>query len=350
MTKLPSLDAIDFSQSDGSFSFRENNYHFKKYLDIYFFKNETDSSYNYIYSLPIYSDYLIEQFRQCSQQEIEEFLQKGVNIYRCVQYNETIFRFAECGIGEYYSIKYEWWQEFNWKCFRYMCFDEWLKKPDDFFISQAELVYQKEIPLIECRVSFSNYKSETTKPIEFVCGSKSELERLTQVAAFTLAELQHLFKQSSGFTVIYSSENDYNTGGVFPGVTIGQEYHAFSKQAKQLLNLIFEYNFFTGLYWEYTDGYPDYTRGYLPCPHELEIEIPHPSEHEKIEAALELQEWLQGKLPDKDIKSYFEEQNSADTNYIENQQQTQENCDFEENNYQPPNTKEIQNQDVDEYF
>lgn len=78
-----------------------------------------------------------------------------------------------------------------------------------------------------------------------------------------------------------------------------------SKQTQKLFDLIFEYNCFIGLDWEYNDGRHGYG-GYDPHSYTIEVEVQTPSQHERLEAALELQSWLEGKLPESEIAVYFE--------------------------------------------
>jgi hypothetical protein len=161
---------------------------------------------------------------------------------------------------------------------------------------------------------------QKTKHIEFTCGSQSELERLTKLAAFTLPELYPLFEDWQYININYKSANDYYKGGVY---AVGAKLllyrkdknkdNILSQQSQQLFDLIFEYNYFTGIYWEcleeqygHLNYFPNGYGGYYPAPHTISIKVNSPSQHERIEAALELQTWLEGKLPDDEIRAIFE--------------------------------------------
>jgi hypothetical protein len=163
------------------------------------------------------------------------------------------------------------------------------------------------MPFIEENIPFDTYKVNN-QDTEFVYGSQSELERLTKLAAFALPELASLFKEYSNLKFTYESENDYNYGGLAKmeiGSPFGYTYSNISKRVQNLFDVTFEYNLFTGLNWEYTDGQPDYT-SYIPLSHTIEVEVQAPSQHEKLEAKFELQNWLKGKLPEEEIQFYFE--------------------------------------------
>lgn len=120
--------------------------------------------------------------------------------------------------------------------------------------------------------------------------------------------------------VIYKSENNYKHGGVaeisaeedWNGEIVlyseeeSSEYDdTMSKQTQKLFDLIFEYNCFTGLDWEYNDGPYGYG-GNDPHSCKIGVAVQTPSQHERLEAALELQSWLEGKLPESEIAAYFE--------------------------------------------
>ncbi len=118
--------------------------------------------------------------------------------------------------------------------------------------------------------------------------------------------MQPLFEHSSSALVIYESDNIYHSGGVTQEIVTRDWKHSviLSKQTQQLFNLIFEYNFCTGIDWVYNDGSHGYP-GYDPHPCAVQVEVQPPSQHERIEAAFELQSWLEGKLPKDEIESYF---------------------------------------------
>lgn len=285
MTELPCLDAIDFSQRNDAYSFKFDVWYQLIKCLVSCIHNETPG-WNPIYLRSIYlrSAYpklheLIEVTPEYSQQELEAWL--GTYFRHCVQYKQTIFCFTDYGCGIYYSIENKHWRVFRWKSFFPYCYyhlDESLGNLDDFFISQAKTVTQKEIPLIEDPAKFSNYMSETDKPIEFVCGSESELKKLVRLVAITLPGLQIFLKKSSKLSIFYASKNEDHIGGAFPLVDLNYPYYyPLCKQGKQLFDLIYEYNFFTGLYWQKSmhsiNSIPAEYADYYPQSYMLNIEI-----------------------------------------------------------------------------
>jgi hypothetical protein len=316
MTHQPiNLQSIDFDQPDGEFTFKGQFYQVKQYSNVYFFRNKDYKGFEFVYSFRESNqaeDICQQNYSTQTSKEIIEYIE---SIRRCIQYENTIFCFGITdydsyfqGEGNYFSLKYRYWMPFNWKPFKHIKLDDILYKPHKAFFEKVITVYHNELPKIENEDLYDPFDTKAaTIPLEFVCGSESQLKRLTQLAAVTLPELRPLFDQYSGFKVIYQSENDYYSGGVTEIDTRDWNNEVIlSKQARQLFDLIFEYNFFTGLYWEYKDGRHDYT-GYDPSPYTIEVEVQASSQHERLEAALELQSWLEGKLPEEEIQSYFTE-------------------------------------------
>lgn len=318
------LHEIDFSQPDREFIYKRQTYQIKNYSNYYFFRNKKHTNHEFIYSFnySTYFDAVKNVFQKNSSplnitQTIQE---KDYLIQRCVQYKKSLFSFGR-GTVQYYSPKYNQWI-YIW-CFKcndpgYISLDKVFKKPYAFFVEQAVSVYEQELPLIKNEKKFVSFMKETTKAIEFIRGSKSELEKLTKLAAFTLPELRFLFERYSSFRIIYESENYYQDGGVIEAIdwdyeviicteerSIKDGEEIFSKQAEQLFNLIFEYNYFSGLYWEIGTRKPKYNDCF--CVSEtIEVKVESPAQHERLEAALELQSWLKGKLPEEEIRAYFE--------------------------------------------
>jgi len=150
------------------------------------------------------------------------------------------------------------------------------------------------------------YKFEGEEPLKFIRGSESELRRLTKMV-FTFTELQPLFEESYTWEVIYNSKNKYYKGGLM-GVyneKIGFTDKLFPKDFARLLKLILKHNFFIGLKLQLRHqklGYAWCDR----CSHEIRVTVQPPSQHERLEAAFELQNWLKGKLPDDEIRAYLE--------------------------------------------
>ena len=229
-------------------------------------------------------------------------------IQRCVQYKEELFSFGRNLEGQYYSPKDDEWSQLKYfKCndIKKISIDEVLKKPYAFFVERAVSVYEQELPLIEDEKKFDSFMQETTKPM-FIRGSRAELERLTKLAAFTLPELRPEFERHSMLTVFYQSQNDYHNGGV---CNVAEKLKNMSKQAQQLFDLIFKYNYFIirrcflPIAKFSQNRYASYNSVPIGI---IEVRVKFPLQYEKLEAALKLERWLKGKLPEEEIRAYFE--------------------------------------------
>ncbi len=146
--------------------------------------------------------------------------------------------------------------------------------------------------------------NETTKPIEFTRGSRAELEKLTKLAAFTLPKLGTLPAFKTEVKVIYESKNDYHNGGLMELWGTFKAKDIFTKQARELYKLIFEYNCFSGLDWSYSERNHSGNRykSYHSSPREIKVTVESPSQHERLEAAKELRSWLEGKSQKKKLE------------------------------------------------
>lgn len=220
--QLISLHEIDFSKPDGEFIYKGQSYQIKQYANNYFFRNKKHTSCDFIcllwYSRLIY--YYPELPKYICQQNssllvLDPIIQEKdyYCLKRCIQYKEALFTFSVSQQGHYYSPKaneWSWLYYRNCQAFNRMSLDEILENDYELFIEQAKNAYEKEIPLIENDNLFDSFRRNTTKPIEFICGSESELTRLTKIAAFTLPEMKHIFERYSSLTVIYKSEKNIN--------------------------------------------------------------------------------------------------------------------------------------------
>ncbi len=304
-----SLDAIDFSNPDGEFTFRGETYLFKQYLNSnYFIRNKRYIGLEFICFLL----YTISARRTCHWQYnplqfIAELIENNdIYIYRCIQYKEALFGFGNIH-DEYYSPEYGKWiylEYYNCKPPTSISLDEVLEKPYESFIERAAIAYNQELPLIKDDDLFYSLVNTEEIQIEFVHGSELELERLTKLAALALPEMQPLFEDYSSLIVTYSSYDRHRSIGE---IVTGEGWSEVTvpKSAQQLFNLIFEYNFFTGFTWEEDDSGPAYATHFRQ-PYIIIVKVQAPSQHERIEAALELQSWLKGKLPDDEIRAYIE--------------------------------------------
>lgn len=89
------LQEIDFSQPDGTFTYREQTYHVKQYLEKYFFKKilcqNLDPLYSFIDLYP--GEYVCEKGELPNT--IAMFTGSIIeNIQRCIQYEGVIFCFC----------------------------------------------------------------------------------------------------------------------------------------------------------------------------------------------------------------------------------------------------------------
>lgn len=324
-----SLDAIDFSNPDGEFTFRGETYLLKKHLSIDFIRNKKHVGLEFICRL----DHIgydnrayIDSQQHNSLQVIGELIENNnICIYRCIHYKEALFSFGN-GKDKYYSPEHNQMFAFGniqdyyyppesnqWICLRYInckrpekiSLDDVLEKSYDFFIERAAIVFSQELPLIGNDDIFHSFIDIEEVQIEFIRGSELELKRLTKLAVTTLPELQLVFNHFSWLIVSYSSyDSARHIGDIFVDETWSQL--TVPKSAQQLFNIIFEYNFFTGFSWEeYDSGLPAYAC-YFRRPLRIIVEVQAPSQHERIEAALELQSWLEGKLPDDEIRACIE--------------------------------------------
>lgn len=311
-----SLQAIDFSQPDGEFSYQGQTYQVKQYLGKYFFKNKLDKSDEFIYSFVDLSPDLEEKIcqpRQAAKAKVRLNLERKASIQRCIEYAGTIFCFAFNMEAEYCSFKSRYWIPLDWKPDRKLAWNDVLQQPQEFFIEQAYTahlpchlyIYDEEIhPALRAA-----YKFEGAKPLEFVRGCEAELKRMTQLAAHTLPELQPLFERYSNLKVVYISDNGVYSGS-FNAIYTGEPRNwlykdNFSQQARRLFQLIYEHNLFTGSRLELRFGGSGFD-GHESFPMTITVEVQAPLQHEKLEATLELQTWLADKLPEAEIKAYLE--------------------------------------------
>ncbi len=130
--QIINLDEIDFSNSEGEFIFRGENYLIKQYLDSYFIRSKRHVCLEFICFL----DYggLAEGIchQEVSPQNIEKLLEDNHNyIYRCVQYKKALFGFGDIQ-DRYYSPKYNEWiylKHINYESHTDISLDEVFEKP-----------------------------------------------------------------------------------------------------------------------------------------------------------------------------------------------------------------------------
>lgn len=332
MTHHPiNLHEIDFSQHNGEFIYKEETYQLKEYSNYYFFRNKKHVNHEFIYSFDSHGQYCLRKYSRPSPLDLAQTLLTQENpdgwVQRCVQYKEELFSFGDDSRGQYYSPKDNTWIALKYlKCnkIKKISIDEVLKKPYAFFVERVVSVYEQELPLIKDEKKFDSFMQETTKPIEFIRGSEAELEKLTKLAAFILPKTKLEAILGERHLVLYQSKNDYRNGGVRGydeddfdiDKSIYQSKNDYDwelekkiyKQNEQLFNLIFKYNCFSGLYWSCRGNLSpiDKYTNYYHAPHYIDVWVKSPSQHERMEAVLELERWLKGKLPEEEIRAYFE--------------------------------------------
>ena len=133
------------------------------------------------------------------------------------------------------------------------------------------------------------------EPLEFINGSQQELETVTRWICHSGVGVSD---ERSGWSVVYSS----------PGVTRTNEggllEWTFQKSAslRELFNLAYEYNTFTGYHWEYNDNRSGHRASYDPEPFWIDFKFRQPSHDEQREAKRELRRWLGGKMTAAEIQ------------------------------------------------
>jgi len=153
-------------------------------------------------------------------------------------------------------------------------------------------------------VTQDSLKEEET---EFICGSLEELERVTRWICQTDPDL---FRSEWEVKVRYSSsteisdcDREYSPIGAYAMAEGFQDEIKYSSRAKTLLDIVFEYNNFTGAFWEYNDMNGDRQSGYTQYPQTVIVSVCAPSAHERAEALLQLLDWLKGKVPESERRS-----------------------------------------------
>lgn len=142
-------------------------------------------------------------------------------------------------------------------------------------------------------------------PIEFINGSFDSLIRISSIVLFT--ELG-LFDIHTSYPVTFISNTDTCIGGFdFESFRWSHldsyEINRCSPRLLKLMDLVFDYNTFTGLAWEYNDGSYTHKSGYDPIGQAITFDVHKPSAHEVQEAFIALESWLQDKVPFNEISS-----------------------------------------------
>ena len=341
-----SLQAVDFSQPDDEFILYDKTYIVKQYFGKYFFRDKSYQNNNFVYSIEKQLYYMEKNFQLIIDHLRDEiFLGSFWNIQRCIQYEDTILCFDSHSQGEYCSFNSRYWIPFNWNPCQKLSLDDVFEQPNKFYLEQTSTIYHPFYIKVydeELHPSFrTTCRFQGEQFVEFICGSESELKRITQIATSALPEIQPLFEQYSELKVVYQSDENDTDGGSMGFVGIytdnwqdSYEKRIFSKQTQHLFNLIFKFNNFHGFNLVLTKEGMLYCDGYLEYdvyPYRLVVNLSHPSHHEKLEAMFELQSWLKGKLQEEEIKTYFEGEYALNPpNLIEELKKLQINEDIEE--------------------
>ena len=146
------------------------------------------------------------------------------------------------------------------------------------------------------------------EPLHWICGSQNELETLTRWAANLVEEVWEGLEEPPQLIFRYLSESEHSQACLLYVTSpkgIGYSPSSVDKvrfeRIQRLGEIFLDYNTPVGYQWEFNDlmGGRD---SWDASGFSIWIEIPAPSAHEKIEAHLNLREWLRGKVPDEEIE------------------------------------------------
>jgi len=150
--------------------------------------------------------------------------------------------------------------------------------------------------------------TEPRNPIEFICGSEEDLRRIT---TWILQSDASLFDDAAIRTLTYLAivpvdetrreDKPFSDAALTPGPAF--EYEQYPECVSRLAEIAFEYNAFTGIYWEYLDFNFNRRDGWEAQPRDIRVQVQRPSEHEHAEALLNLADWLKGKAPNDEQKN-----------------------------------------------
>jgi len=136
------------------------------------------------------------------------------------------------------------------------------------------------------------------QPFEFINGSQEELKRVTGLICYS--GIGKPDSKPQWEITYYAPHIERNRAG-------GVSEWSFHKSPKlrELFNLAYEYNAFTGYHWEHNDDAYGYKNSYNPEPIEIYFTFPLATKEEQNEAKLELMRWLDGKLQPEEIQELF---------------------------------------------
>ncbi len=166
---------------------------------------------------------------------------------------------------------------------------------DDVLLGIARRIFDEINPTLP--LPYFDTNQLVDRPVEFVCGSQSDLEHITR--SIFQSGIVKPYKAPQYEVTFYSySTNEWYKDGIGP-------QYSKQKDVCALLKLVFEYNSFTGYYWEYNDGPFAAASSYSEQPQKISIVVPAPKPLEQQAARDNLISWLQGKLPQEDIRRIF---------------------------------------------
>ena len=136
------------------------------------------------------------------------------------------------------------------------------------------------------------------EPLEFINGSQEELERVTRWICHS--GIGKPESKGSWEITYYAPHTERDrTGGVW------EWSFRESPKLRELFNLAYEYNSFTGYHWEYTDESTRFRDGFTPEPLQINFSFPYAVRGVQTEASLELMRWLDGKVTAEEIQKLF---------------------------------------------
>lgn len=131
--------------------------------------------------------------------------------------------------------------------------------------------------------------SQFAERLTFTSGSRADLENVTRWIAHANPEM---FGSGDKIEITYQAALDGQSGGLQArGLNIPD-------RVRNLLDLAFDQNAFTGIYWEFDDRGSRRVSDFRRRPGRVIVSVNAPSAHERAEAMLELWQWLEGKVED----------------------------------------------------
>lgn len=149
---------------------------------------------------------------------------------------------------------------------------------------------------------------ELDKATEFLAGSEAELEELTNLAFTVWSKALNLERADP--TVLYISRDcNYDRVELCFDVSDSPVQQEYKRRLLKLLELVAEYNYFSGSHYEYNDGPTSRASGYSLTANEIQLSCDEVVEQSNpylvIEAYEKLVEWLSDKVSKEEIPEYL---------------------------------------------